>query len=69
LGLIPILVGIAVNNELVVYAFSVLMFMIIGLAKFQLDRNVNGILSNQSISVVVVAIAYFVGWAILVKLA
>jgi TM2 domain-containing membrane protein YozV len=63
------LVGIAVNNELVVYAFSVLMFMIIGLAKFQLDRNVNGILSNQSISVVVVAIAYFVGWAILVKLA
>ena len=34
LGLIPILVGVAVNNDIVVYAFSILMFLVIGLAKF-----------------------------------
>ncbi len=68
LGMIPTLVGIAINNEIIVYIFSVFMFLVIGLAKFSLDRNPNGILSNQSISVVSVAVAYFLGWALLVKI-
>ena len=68
LGMIPTLVGIAINNEIIVYIFSVFMFLVIGLAKFSLDRNPNGILSNQSISVVPVAVAYFLGWALLVKI-
>lgn len=68
LGMIPTLVGIAINNEIIVYIFSVFMFLVIGLAKFSLDRNPNGILSNQSISVVSVVVAYFLGWALLVKI-
>ena len=68
LGMIPTLVGIAINNEIIVYIFSVFMFLVIGLAKFSLDRNPNGILSNQSISVVSVAVEYFLGWALLVKI-
>ena len=68
LGMIPTLVGIAINNEIIVYIFSVFMFLVIGLAKFSLDRNPNRILSNQSISVVSVGVAYFLAWALLVKI-
>lgn len=68
LGIIPILLGAVVNNEIIVYAFSVLLFMAIGLLKFKLDKNPKGIMSNHMISIVSVAIAYFLIWAILINL-
>jgi hypothetical protein len=58
LGILPIMIGVIVNDDRIVYIFGVLLFLALGLVKMYLDKNPISLLSNQFISAVMVGVLY-----------
>ena len=66
LGIIPILIAIATQNDKIVYIFGVLLFLFLGLIKTYLDRNPNSLLTNQTLSIIMVFALYTLGSVLLI---
>lgn len=68
LGIMPILLGSIVSNDIIVYVFGALIFLSLGLVKLYLDKSPMSLLSNQGITIILVAVSYILGSTLLLAL-
>lgn len=62
------MLGIIVNSDIIVYIFSLILFMALGLLKLYLDKKPYAILSNHGISMGLVLINYIMGIILLIAI-